>query len=124
MVSEQQAGRELMVRNWSFTYFEGLDNQIQVYHDATAFWLDREWKTPKQRQLEKEVERLRRENNALKQENGALKGETKVLRERLEPLKVFENIPCSRCRKPLTGWTREEVLRAFRNWHHSNCYWW
>jgi len=25
MVSEQQASKELMVRNWSFTYFEGLD---------------------------------------------------------------------------------------------------
>ncbi len=25
MVSEQQAGKELMVRNWSFAYFEGLD---------------------------------------------------------------------------------------------------
>jgi len=25
MVSEQQAGKELMIRNWSFTHFEGLD---------------------------------------------------------------------------------------------------
>jgi len=25
MVSEQQASKELIVRNWSFTYFEGLD---------------------------------------------------------------------------------------------------
>ena len=25
MVSEQQASKELIVRNWSFTYFEGLN---------------------------------------------------------------------------------------------------
>jgi hypothetical protein len=32
-----------------------MENQIQLYHDATAFWLDKEWKTPREKQLEKQL---------------------------------------------------------------------
>jgi len=91
-----------------------MENQIQLYHNLTAFWLDKEWKTPREKQLEKQVAQLRQENNSLKAQN-------KALGDRLEPLLVFENIPCCYCGKPLTGWTRTEVREAFKNWHHVGC---
>ncbi len=89
-------------------------NQIKHYHNLTAFWLDKEWKTPREEQLEKRVVQLGQENKELRAEN-------KFLQERLQPLKVFENIPCKFCGKPLTNWTREQVRGAFENWHHVGC---
>ena len=43
-----------------------MQNQIQLYHDLTAFWLDEEWKTPRERQLEKQNNKLREEISNLK----------------------------------------------------------
>ncbi|MBN1368086.1 MAG: hypothetical protein JW967_09185 [Dehalococcoidales bacterium] len=77
-----------------------MQNQIQLYHDLTAFWLDKDWQTPKEKQLGKQLAELR---------------------QRLESLKVFEDIPCSRCNKPMTSWTRDQVLQAFKDWHHTLC---
>lgn len=91
-----------------------MENQIQLYHDMTAFWLDREWRTPRERELEAEAQRLREENKALNTE-------AKALNERLEPLKVFEGIPCCYCDKPMGNWRRRQVLEVFQNWHHENC---
>ncbi len=91
-----------------------MENQIQLYHDLTAFWLDKEWKTPREKQLEKRVVQLGQENKELRAEN-------KFLQERLQPLKVFENIPCKYCGKPMTNWTREQVRETFENWHHVGC---
>ena len=91
-----------------------MENQIELYHNLTAFWLDKEWKTPRQKRLEKQVAQLRQENNSLRMQN-------KALREELEPLIVFEDIPCKYCGKPMTNWTREQVRGAFENWHHVGC---
>jgi len=87
-------------------------NQIQVYHDLTAFWLDNEWKTPREKQLERQVAWLRQDANNMRAENKALK-------DRLAPLLVFENIPCSKCSKPMTGFKRSHVIEAFKNWCHG-----
>lgn len=35
-------------------------NQIQLYHNATAVWLDKDWKTLRERKLEKEITELRK----------------------------------------------------------------
>ena len=45
-----------------------MENQIQLYHDFTAFWLERDWKTPREKQLERQVTQLRQENQELKAE--------------------------------------------------------
>jgi hypothetical protein len=88
-----------------------MENQIQLCHDMTAFWLDREWRTPRQRQLEAQVQRLTEENKRLKAELGELR-----------PLKVFLDLPCNYCGKPMSNnWTRDQVLRAFKGWGHSSC---
>lgn len=104
------------------------ENQIQLYHDATAFWLEKDWKTPREKQLERQVAQLRQENSNLKAQGKALgeelermKVRNKALAEELEPLKVFKDIPCCHCGWPMTNWTRIEVLRAFKNWHHARC---
>ena len=91
-----------------------MSNQIQVYRETTAFWLDKEWRTPKQRELEA-ANRRRRE------ENEQLKAELKALREELGPLKPFKDIPCCRCGKPMGVWPRSVVLDAFKSWRHTSC---
>jgi DNA repair exonuclease SbcCD ATPase subunit len=98
-----------------------MDNQIQLYHDATAFWLEKDWKTPREKQLDKQVAQLRQEIAQLRQENSTLKARNKSLGEELESLNVFKDIPCRYCGTPMTNWTRSEVLKAFENWHHSRC---
>jgi len=139
-----------------------LQNQIQRYHDLTAFWLDRDWKTPRERELEGKVNALERENQGLRQEkttlkqqcnslrqendehkkwhialgyqNEALKSKNEELRSdygelrsrfyllatKYDRLKVFEDIPCCKCGQPMQL-TREQVLRAFKEWGHSTC---
>jgi hypothetical protein len=42
-------------------------NQIQLYKEETAFWLDKEWKTPREKQLEKENEELKEKIEDLKE---------------------------------------------------------
>ncbi len=88
-----------------------MGNQIQLYHDLTLAWLDKDWKTPRERKLEQEVQKL-------KAENQALEGELQVLR----PLKVFLDIPCEVCGKPMSNWTRDQVLKAFYSWGHKSCF--
>jgi predicted RNA-binding Zn-ribbon protein involved in translation (DUF1610 family) len=41
-------------------------NQIQLYKEDPAFWLDQKWRTPREKILEKEVEQLRNEMETLK----------------------------------------------------------
>jgi vacuolar-type H+-ATPase subunit I/STV1 len=42
--------------------------------------------------------------------------------ERLKPMEVFLDIPCSVCRKPMSNsWTREQVLKTFTGWGHKLC---
>jgi len=42
--------------------------------------------------------------------------------EKLRPMEVFLDIPCSRCKKPMgNNWTREQVLSAFSGWGHAAC---
>jgi hypothetical protein len=36
-------------------------------------------------------------------------------------LQVFDDVPCKYCSKPLGDWTREEVLRATKDWFHLKC---
>jgi cell division protein FtsB len=92
-----------------------MENQIKLYHDLTAFWLDKNWKTPREKQLEKQVAQLRQENNSLRMQN-------KALREELEPLMVFKDIPCKYCGKPMSNhWARSQVLKAFEGWGHTTC---
>ncbi len=91
-----------------------MENQIQLYHDATAFWLDKEWKTPREKELEREVARLR-------QQNQSLKAQVKAQQDELQPLKVFKDIPCCKCGEPLTGWTRSLVREGFKDFYHSRC---
>ena len=43
-----------------------MENQIKLYHDLTAFWLYKEWKTPREKQLEKQVDKLKQEISTLK----------------------------------------------------------
>jgi len=95
-------------------YHKDMENQIQLYYDMTAFWLDREWKTSREKRLEKENAQLKQENKEIKAENGAL-------RERLKPLIVFEDIPCRYCGKPMSNWSRSNVLKAFEAWGHTDC---
>ena len=35
-----------------------MQDQITLYHDKTAFWLDKEWKTPREKMLEKKFEEI------------------------------------------------------------------
>ena len=42
-----------------------MENQIQLYHDLTAFWLDKDWKTPREKVLEKEIIELRQRLSSL-----------------------------------------------------------
>jgi hypothetical protein len=84
-----------------------MENQIQRSHDMTSFWLEAKWRTSREKRLEKQVIQLTQENDELK--------------GRLSPLKVFENIPCNVCGKPLGTRNRNEVLEIFKNWHHGNC---
>ena len=98
-----------------------MENQIQLYHDLTIFWLDKEWKTPREKQLEKQVDKLRQENQNLKAEVKTLNAQVKALVDRLQPLVAFENIPCKYCGSPMGNWTREEVLKAFKGWGHTTC---
>jgi predicted RNA-binding Zn-ribbon protein involved in translation (DUF1610 family) len=39
-------------------YHEAVQDQITLYHDKTAFWLDKEWKTPREKMLEKKFEEI------------------------------------------------------------------
>ena len=55
-------------------------NQIKYYHDLTAFWLEKEWKTPREKLLEKELAQLRQQLEAL-----------------------MNNICCCDCGKPMTN---------------------
>lgn len=43
--------------------------------------------------------------------------------DRLKPLEVFQNIPCATCGKAIhiDRFSREEVLRLTRTWHHATC---
>jgi hypothetical protein len=42
--------------------------------------------------------------------------------EKLKPMEVFLDIPCSRCKKPMgNNWTREQALSAFSGWGHRAC---
>ena len=43
------------------------------------------------------------------------------LLESWERLRVFDDIPCKYCGKPLTNWRNNEVRKAFRNWYHVGC---
>lgn len=36
-----------------------MHNQIQFYRDLSVAWLDREWKTPREKKLEKELQEVR-----------------------------------------------------------------
>lgn len=65
-----------------------MDNQIQLYHDATAFWLDKDWKTPREEELERQVAQLKRQKSnleaQLKQEINNLKTQNRGLEQKLE----------------------------------------
>ncbi len=43
-----------------------MENQVQLYRNLTAFWLDKEWKTPRQKQLEKQVVKLKQDVSSLR----------------------------------------------------------
>ena len=70
-----------------------MENQIQLYHDATAFWLDKEWKTPREEELEREVAQLKRERSnlevQLKQKISSLETQNKGLEQKLESYTGF-----------------------------------
>ena len=36
-------------------------------------------------------------------------------------LRVFDDIPCDICGKPMKFWTRQEVLKATGDWRHVAC---
>ncbi len=96
-----------------------MGNQIQLYHDLTLAWLDKEWKTPREKKLEVENQKLRAELDSRKAELNSLKAELEPLR----PLKVFLGIPCKVCGKPMSNdWSREQVLKAFDGWGHRSCF--
>ena len=79
-------------------------NQIKRYHDLTSFWLDKEWKTPREKQLEKEMQRLR---------------------QQLEDF--MNNICCCDCGKPMTNnWEdfQDSLVEMFQKNHivrHHDC---
>lgn len=50
-----------------------MENQIQLYHDATAFWLDQQWKTPRERELKGEIRMLEAEVKRWKSLSPSLK---------------------------------------------------
>lgn len=56
-----------MPNNSTSLNFNGeiMQNQIQFYHDLTAFWLDKEWKTPREKKLEKKLEELSKRLDSL-----------------------------------------------------------
>ena len=94
-----------------------MTDQIHLYHDLTVAWLDRDWKTPREKQLEQENQKLRTERDNLKAQLYVLKVELEVLRS----LRVFLNIPCYECGRPMGNWTRDQVLKAFKSWGHTTC---
>jgi septal ring factor EnvC (AmiA/AmiB activator) len=113
-----------------------MENEIQVYHDVTAFWLDKQWKTPREKELEKEVASLRQDIGNLKAQNENLEAQdknreaqnknleaqNKALQRQLQLWSVFKDIPCDKCEKPMSNeWTRAEVLKAFAGWGHTIC---
>lgn len=46
--------------------------------------------------------------------------EVGVLAEEMERLRVFSDIPCSRCGQPMTP-SRDHVLVSFKDWVHVKC---
>jgi hypothetical protein len=36
-------------------------------------------------------------------------------------LSAFDDIPCSVCTKPIPNFTRDQVLKVFKSWHHGDC---
>jgi len=100
-----------------------MENQIQVYHNMTAFWLDKQWKTPREKELEKEVASLRQEVSNLKAQNGNLEAQNKALQRQLQLWSVFKDIPCDECGNPMSNeWTRAQVLEVFAGWGHATCH--
>ncbi len=103
-------------------YDIAIDSQIQLYHDLTLAWVDKEWKTPKQKKLEKP-------NNELYAQNQQLKAQ---LQERYNQgyqeakAKYLVTFHCRGCRQ-LIEVAHDNTKQAARQyleqhgWGHSGC---
>ncbi len=95
-----------------------------MYHDLTLGWLDKQWKTPREKMLEEEVsrlqERLKAEKEAARQE-----GYKRGYQEAQNRYAV--SYWCSRCRRRHLTITSAEEKEAAANymyqhgWHDSSC---
>lgn len=43
------------------------------------------------------------------------------LLDKWNQLRIFDNIPCVYCGKPLGNWKKNEIEKAFKGWYHIGC---
>ena len=76
----------------------------------------------KEKRLIKLKPRVHQELLDIAQKRGVAIGDViEYVLEKWKDLKVFDDIPCNICGKPIGSWKRDAVLETFKDWSHFVC---